>query len=76
MLKQHKKQPSLIEAGDMKNNKAILRDIWNDESGQDLVEYALIASLIVVAAITSIKSYGAALATAYNSLSNSLKNAL
>ena len=32
-----------------------LTSLLNDESGQDLIEYALIAALIAVAAITALK---------------------
>jgi pilus assembly protein Flp/PilA len=43
--------------------KMHLRNLMNDESGQDLIEYALIASLIAIVAITGLNG----LATKVNS---------
>jgi len=39
-----------------------------DGRGQDLVEYALVASLISLAAIVGMKSAATAIGTAYNSI--------
>jgi pilus assembly protein Flp/PilA len=40
--------------------KNLVKRLWQDESGQDLVEYALLLVLVALAAITTIR----ALATA------------
>ncbi len=42
----------------------LLLHLWNDESGQDLVEYALLLALISLVAITSMR----AIATAVNAV--------
>ena len=38
----------------MKNTKRLLQDLLFDESGQDLIEYALISSLIALVAIAGL----------------------
>jgi pilus assembly protein Flp/PilA len=43
--------------------KQLMQNLLNDESGQDLIEYALIASLIAIVAITGLNG----LATKVNS---------
>jgi pilus assembly protein Flp/PilA len=49
---------------------------WHDESGQDLIEYALIAALIGLAATASVKSYANTVANLFGSLTNSMSNAV
>jgi Flp pilus assembly pilin Flp len=44
----------------------------SDEDGQGLIEYVLIAALISVAAIASIKLVGPAVATKFTTVSNAL----
>jgi pilus assembly protein Flp/PilA len=34
--------------------KLYIRKFWNDTSGQDLVEYALVAGMIAVAAVATV----------------------
>jgi pilus assembly protein Flp/PilA len=48
----------------MKNLSVILRNLVNEESGQDLIEYALVAALVGLGAVAAL-----------NGLSNSIKNA-
>ncbi len=43
-----------------------------DESGQDLIEYALIAALIALGAILSMGSLANQISNAFNSVGNSL----
>ena len=49
--------------------------LCNDESGQDLIEYALIAGLIGLAAITGVKGVATSLKSAYNSISSTITSA-
>jgi len=44
---------------------AYLRSFFNDEEGQDLVEYSLILAMIAVAAVASMHSLATALANYY-----------
>jgi pilus assembly protein Flp/PilA len=36
--------------------KLYIREFWNDTSGQDLVEYALVAGMVAVAAVATVPS--------------------
>ena len=51
-----------------------LRRLWTDESGQDLVEYALLLVLITVVTLVSIRLLGTTIASFWNSISNNLRN--
>jgi pilus assembly protein Flp/PilA len=46
----------------------VLTEIWRDETGQDLVEYALVLSLIALAATVSMSSLAATIGTAFTSV--------
>lgn len=48
---------------DMRN---LLKYLWRDERGQDLVEYALLVILIVLAAVASIKMLGDTITRVFN----------
>ncbi len=56
----------------MKN--LVLRFIKGEE-GQDLIEYALLAALIALAAITAMQNLGGAINNKFNSVSTQLGNA-
>lgn len=49
-----------------------LQNLRKGEQGQDLVEYALLCSLIALAMITGIKSIATAVNTTFTNVSNSL----
>jgi pilus assembly protein Flp/PilA len=53
-----------------------LRSLQNDESGQDLIEYALIAALIALAAVTTISSLGTAINNGFSSITAALNSAV
>jgi pilus assembly protein Flp/PilA len=50
----------------------IVRSLLADESGQDLIEYALIAALIAVSAILAMKGLANKISNEFNSVGNSL----
>ena len=52
--------------------RTLFRHLLKDESGQDLIEYALVAALVALAAIASIRSLGTAVDHAFASLGTSL----
>jgi len=54
----------------------VLRDLRQDESGQDLIEYALVAALIALAAVASLKTVGTGIIGAFNSVSAALNSSL
>jgi pilus assembly protein Flp/PilA len=53
-----------------------LRHLLRDETGQDLIEYSLVAALIGLSAVTAIKGLSTKISTAYNSVGSSLTSAV
>jgi pilus assembly protein Flp/PilA len=49
--------------------------LLNDESGQDLIEYALIAALVGIGTLSAMKALGNNTGKAFNGLGTSLTNA-
>jgi pilus assembly protein Flp/PilA len=47
-----------------------------DESGQDLIEYALVAALIGVAVVVALNTIGNKIGTSFNTVGNNLTNAI
>lgn len=60
----------------MKNYKQMLARLLHDESGQDLIEYALVAALIALGAITSMKTLAGDIGTAFSGVGTSLTTAV
>jgi pilus assembly protein Flp/PilA len=60
----------------MKNCKQILARLFNDESGQDLIEYALVAALIALGAIGTMKTLASDIGSAFTSVGGSLNSAV
>ncbi|MDV7340379.1 Flp family type IVb pilin [Terasakiella sp. A23] len=55
---------------------AIIKNIWNDESGATAIEYGLIAALISIVAITAMTTTGTSLTSAFDRVSTSLSGAV
>jgi len=53
-----------------------LVNIAHDESGQDLIEYALVAALIGVGAITTMKTLSAKIDSAFTSIGTTLTSSV
>jgi len=53
----------------------LLRMMWQDDEGQDLVEYALIAGLVSIIAVVAITAAGGSIKTIWTSISNALAGA-
>ena len=49
---------------------------YADETGQDLIEYALIAMLVALVAITGLGSLGSSIASEYSSITTRFGNAV
>ena len=47
-----------------------------DESGQDLIEYALVGALLAVAVAAAVTTLGKKIGTSFNAIGNSLTNAV
>jgi len=58
------------------NYIANLKNFVNDESGQDLIEYALVAALIALGAITAMKGLATGLSNAFSTISSDLSSAV
>jgi pilus assembly protein Flp/PilA len=56
----------------MKNFDELARSLIRGESGQDMIEYALLAALIGLAAIVSIKGLATHIGTAFTSIGTSV----
>lgn len=54
---------------------APFKALWADESGQDLVEYALLVALIAIIVIAALKVLGPIIATVFNNIATNLQNA-
>lgn len=46
--------------------------IWNDESGQDLAEYALLIALIAIVVIAAVTLLGTNISTVFNNIAGKL----
>ena len=56
--------------------KQILSNLINDESGQDLIEYALVSALIVLGAVAILKTVAGNITTIFTSISTTLTGAV
>lgn len=53
-----------------------LKNLRQDESGQDLIEYALVAALIALGAVASMRGLSTAIGDAFAAIGTSLNGAL
>jgi pilus assembly protein Flp/PilA len=60
----------------MKNIKQVFATFMKDESGQDLIEYALVAGLIGLGAVVAMTGLSGKISNAFNSVGSSLTNAM
>ena len=54
--------------------KHVIARVWFDEEGQDLIEYALLASCIGFAAVVGVALLGSAMTTTYQSWDNAVQS--
>ena len=54
----------------------IFKNLLRDESGQDLIEYALVAALIALGAIAAMKGLAGGINTAFSTISSDLNSAV
>jgi pilus assembly protein Flp/PilA len=52
---------------------APLKALWVDESGQDLVEYALLVALIAIVVIVALRYLGPIVSTVFINIADDLK---
>jgi pilus assembly protein Flp/PilA len=58
------------------NYIANMNNLLRDESGQDLIEYALVAALIALGAIVAMKSLASGISSAFSVISSDLSSAV
>ena len=56
--------------------RELLKSLEQDESGQDLIEYALVAALIALGAVISMKSVSTSIGSAFASIGTQLTGAV
>jgi pilus assembly protein Flp/PilA len=54
----------------------LLRSIAADDSGQNLIEYALVAAIVALGSVAALKSLGNGIGNTFNGVQNSLSNAV
>ena len=59
----------------MKNFKNVVAVLLSDESGQDLIEYALVAGLIGLGAVAAMTTLSNKITTAFTNVGGNLTNA-
>jgi pilus assembly protein Flp/PilA len=60
----------------MKTLVNLLRGLHKDESGQDLIEYALVAALIAFAAVAAMQTLATQINGAFSTIGSKLDSAL
>jgi pilus assembly protein Flp/PilA len=60
----------------MNHFKQILSDLMKDESGQDLIEYALVAALIALGATAAMGALATTIGTTFGTVGTKLTNAV
>jgi pilus assembly protein Flp/PilA len=60
----------------LKNFKQILSNLLNDESGQDLIEYALVAALIALGATAAMSTLATTIGTTFGTVGTKLTTAV
>jgi len=60
----------------MKNIKHVFVAFLNDESGQDLIEYALVAGLIGLGAVIAMSGLSTKIGTSFNTVGSQLTSAI
>jgi pilus assembly protein Flp/PilA len=60
----------------MKNMKQLLNNLVVEESGQDLIEYALVAALVGLGAVAAMRGLSNSIGNTFNGVGNSLTTAV
>ncbi len=54
---------------------ALFKNLWLDESGQDMAEYALLLALIAIVVILAINTLAPAISASFNNTASAISNA-
>lgn len=60
----------------MKNMKQLLKNLAVEESGQDLIEYALVAALVGLGAVAAMRGLSTSIGGAFNGVGNQLTSSV
>jgi pilus assembly protein Flp/PilA len=60
----------------MKHYREALKNLLKDDSGQDLIEYALVAGLIGLGSVAAMTSVGGIVGNTFNAVGTSVTNAI
>src|SRR5260370_23449980 len=60
----------------MNSFKQLLNNLMTDESGQDLIEYALVAALVGLGAVASMNTLSTKIGGAFNTVGNNLTSSI
>ena len=55
--------------------KNLLKRLWKEEDGQDLIEYALLAALIALAAVVTMKTLASDISNVFSAIGTDLTSA-
>ena len=58
----------------MTNMKQLVKNLINEDSGQDLIEYALVAALVGLGAVAAMKGLSNNIGNAFNSIGSTLSS--
>jgi pilus assembly protein Flp/PilA len=58
----------------MRSCAELLKELWRDESGQDLIEYALVVALIALAATAGMSSVATQISSSFTSIATKLSS--
>jgi pilus assembly protein Flp/PilA len=56
----------------MKNIKQLVKNLIAEESGQDLIEYALVAALVGLGSVAAMNGLASSIANTFNGIGNAL----
>jgi pilus assembly protein Flp/PilA len=60
----------------MKNVEQLLKNLITEDSGQDLIEYALVAALVGLGSVAAIGGLANSIGNTFNSVGSELTNAV
>lgn len=60
----------------MTNMKQLMKNLIAEESGQDLIEYALVAALVGLGSVASMNSLASSISNTLNGIGNALTSAV
>jgi pilus assembly protein Flp/PilA len=65
-----------FRGGEAMKQVEALKKLLRDESGQDLIEYALVAALIALGSIVAMNGLATGISTAFSSVSSSVTSSI